>query len=387
MIGHPREETLLAFQDHRLDDRRRRRLAGHLSGCQRCRNVVQAHRTVRGVFAFEAPFAPDGVLERALASRAAGMLVVLPVAEPDAAAPRPALPRRGFVVAAGVVLAMLAGVQLVPSTRLKQLWGAWSGMIAEWQPFGEDEVPRVTYPLPPVAKGAVVEPSRVRAMRARYRSQSLRDGQVSDVDTITVELTKTPRAWRLQTGWADYSQVAALLDTTLEPIEWRVMSRWGSDNQHISNHHYTIRGDSIRGISRPILGPSKVQPRYGRDPYDSTWHYERRYKVPHTLSEAHLFALFSAMPIRRGWVGSMYAVPAPRYWQQVRGIPTTFIATGEDTLTTPAGHFEVWEVSELSIGRRPNQVLWVDKVNGTVVKMSHGGRWGSEYLLESVTYP
>ena len=84
MIRHPGERQLLAYDDGELSDVARRRVARHLTDCQRCRNMVQGHRATRAVLRLEAPPAPGGVLERILASRAAGTTIVLPVADPDA---------------------------------------------------------------------------------------------------------------------------------------------------------------------------------------------------------------------------------------------------------------------------------------------------------------
>lgn len=386
MIGHPREEMLLAFQDHRLDDRRRRRLAEHLSGCQRCRNVVQAHRTVRGVFACEAPFAPDGVLERALASRAAGMIVVLPVAEPDAT-PRMALPRRGFVIAAGMVLTVLAGVQLVPTTRLKQMWSAWSGMIVEWQPFGRESALDLIYPRPPVARAAVIDPARVRPLHATYRWHNLRDGKVEGSHTYSLELTRGTQAWRARSIGPGERTWSAVLSDSLKPASWFIRSTAGKDL--VTESSFTFWNDSLRQVQRLFLNgkPVEIGNEYAQ-PFDSTWDFTPRFDRPVALGEAHLFLLFSGISIRRGWVGSIDYRFSPRYWRWDAGQPTTYLAVAETTMTTLAGSFEVWELNELHVGAIMRfHKLWISKDNGLVIKSTTGDRRGSETILESVTYP
>lgn len=386
MIGHPREETLLAFQDHRLDDRRRRRLAGHLSGCQRCRNVVQAHRTVRGVFAFEAPFAPDGVLERALASRAGGMLVVLPVAEPDVASPRIALPRRGFVIAAGMVLTVLAGLQMVPNIRLRQVWGAWSGMIAEWQPFSGDGIMGIGYPSPPVAKAAVIEPDRIRPLRARYRWNSLRDGKINASHTYTLELSRLQQSWRVQSSGPGERTWSAILSDSLRPLSWFLRSK-GRRNLAIEND-LTFWDDSLRRIQRVFLEgrPVDIGDRYTQA-FDSTWRFARKVEHPVALSDEHLHLLFAGIPIRRGWAGSIDFNSSPKYWRGDPGGLRSYLAVGDTIITTAAGRFEAVELNELYFGSIPVRRFWISKSTGLVVRATRGGEWGSEIVLESVTFP
>ena len=385
MIGHPREDVLLAFQDHRLDDQRRRRLAGHLSGCQRCRNVVQAHRTVRGVFALEAPFAPDGVLERALASRAAGMLVMLPVAEPGARR-RMELPSRGFLVAMGVVLTVGVGVQLAPTAPLQRVWGAWSAVVVEWKPFANGGL-NFDYPRPPVAKGAVIDPTRIRPMRARYRWNDLQDGTVRLIRPLTFALSREANGWRFEASMGNSYSSSALLDGSLQPVEWSMTSSWGSKNQHLSQRRYILGRDSIREIHQVTLAEGGVMPRYGREPYDSTWAFDRRVDAPYALQQGHLYLLLAATPLRRGWVGSFYDAPSPRYNHGLEGYPTTLVVVGKETLTTPAGTFHTWKLQDLAVGPIPYQRLWVNQADGLVVKQTYGDSWGVELVLESVTYP
>jgi hypothetical protein len=386
MIGHPREDQLLAFQDHRLDDQRRRRLAGHLSGCQRCRNVVQAHRTVRGVFALEAPFAPDGVLERVLASRAAGTIVMLPVAEPDARRPME-LPSRGFLIAVGLVLTVGISVQVVPANRFQQVWGAWSAMVTDWEPFAGQSVINVHYPLPPVARGAVIDPARTRPMRVRYRYNDLNDGQVRSSTFFSLELDRLPDGWSLNVDWPGHYQVGAHLGGTLEPQAWTVLSRFGTKDEHVADRRFTVRGDSISVAYRPTLAASTVLPNHPKDPFDSTYFARRRMTAPYALDQAHLFVLFASLPIRKGWVGSIYNGYSPRYWRLLLEPPTTYLTVGDETITTPIGRYETWEVTELSVGPVPYSRFWINKADGLLVKYQTGNRWGHEIVLESVTYP
>ncbi|HPF61759.1 MAG TPA: hypothetical protein PLI93_06825, partial [Gemmatimonadales bacterium] len=79
MIGHPHEAALLRFLDGSGADLERKRVAHHLADCQRCRDLVQGHRRVRQALVPVASSAPPALLDRVLATRAAGEGVILPV--------------------------------------------------------------------------------------------------------------------------------------------------------------------------------------------------------------------------------------------------------------------------------------------------------------------
>lgn len=392
MIGHPREELLLAFQDHRLDDRNRRRLAGHLSGCQRCRNMVQSHRAVRGVFALEPPFAPDGVFERVLASRASGTLVMLPTEE-HATRRRLEWPSRGFMVAMSAVLAVALGVQFVPMSRLQQVWGAWGAVIADWSPLGEGSILDLNYPLPPVAVAAVIVPERIRPVRAHYRISLLSGDQEPRYRELTLELSRQSDGWLLNSAWGardglgyDRYSVTASLNASLQPTGWYSRSSTGDTSEAaLRESFYTVRGDSIQEIFRrhPVR---KAYTRYDQ-PYDSTFVLSHRSAAPYAVTDAHFYALFMGIELRRGWVGSIYPRISPRYWSLFKARAESFVAVDGGMITTPAGTFATWEVRDLRPAPMQQGRIWVSKEHGLVVKTYDGDRYGSEAILESVTFP
>ena len=390
MIAHPREEMLLAFQDHRLDDGRRRRLAGHLSGCQRCRNVVQAHRAVRGVFALEAPFAPDGVLERVLASRATGMMVLLPVAEPDPVRRIP-LPSRGFLIAAGLLLMLGVGVQVLPVSQFMQVFGALGAVVDSWDgPFGGLTL---SYPEPPVAKGARLDPSRMRPMRARYRISTIVGREAPRGSTMDLEVTRVPSGWQLRSTWRNHPGQAvkhwanALVSDSLALMSWESAYNTGADLENSHHYQFMLRSDSFTESYRYIPAPGRAHPP-SRVPYDSAYLHALPERTPLAVGDGHVYALLATAPLRQGWVGAFLdiRIGSNRYAMQFP--PTTLMTAGSDSVTTPLGRFDTWELRELDLSPGGNLRIWVRKSDGLVVKSTSGRNgWSTETVLESVTYP
>jgi len=103
---HPPYEKLSGFFDGTLDEKATGRVATHLERCDRCRREVGVIRDADAALReIPIPPMPDGIFERVLERRAAGIRTVLP-AEP-AAEPAAALrPRRRRRASAGSVLAL-----------------------------------------------------------------------------------------------------------------------------------------------------------------------------------------------------------------------------------------------------------------------------------------
>ena len=102
-MGHPRERTLHRFEDGELTGRGRARVAAHLEACARCRALLLSIRSLKeAVRDLPRVELPDGLLEAALARRAAGDRVILPTADPRAPRITPAAAR---VAAVGLLLA------------------------------------------------------------------------------------------------------------------------------------------------------------------------------------------------------------------------------------------------------------------------------------------
>lgn len=383
MIGHPREESLLAFQDHRLDDRRRRRLAGHLSGCQRCRNVVQSHRAVRGVFALEAPFAPDGVLERVLASRASGMKMVLPVAEPDARR-HTTLPLRSFAIAAGALLAVLAGVQVVPMTPLKQAWRSWSAMVVDWQPLGGRSVLDLRYPDAPIARAATFDPSRIRPMTATYLYTDRPDTPFR----LTLTVSRGGGEWVVRELYGPLGGLAVRLDTaSLALIGWsqvhfrRPAEPWGSVTS--LERHGSAYTFELKWFGEPPANTTRTQPEMRRSGENPVFNNGPTYPDGVTL-----WVLLGAVPMKLGWAGSV-----TRLWSGTEPVPSneyrpvTYLVTGSRRVTTAIGTFDAWEVSELAPANY-GDTYWYRKTDGLLLKAMYSRRsGGEEYRIQSVTYP
>jgi hypothetical protein len=385
MIGHPREAQLLAFQDHRLDDRRRRKLAGHLSGCQRCRNLIQSHRAVRGVFALEAPFAPDGVLERVLASRASGVAVVLPVAEPDTRR-HGRDPLRFLAIAAGAVITVVAASQLVPTTSLRNAWGAWSAMIADWKPLGEGNPLDIEYLEAPVAKGAKLDPSRMRPMTVTYLLPPGRDGSVHRVH---VEVKRVGAEWHVSRHSGGTSMLTSRFDTTaLGLLGWTRVDRFG-EHEYAKVYHLEREGTAFR-YSFHWTGAPPAAFLQKEPPMQVTGEFDGFAERPAAVGMSGEWLLLSAAPLKLGWAGSLLELssghPPNSGWHP--GV-STFLVTGSDRISTPFGSFDAWAVSTLlPAGYRYQATYWFRKSDGLLLKSQVGGVNAVSTLvdIEAVTY-
>jgi len=83
---HPNADRLVGFASHTLPERDERRVAQHLESCIQCRDTVIVFRGVDDEARDARP--RDDVLERILASRAAGRRTILPVEDVNVTAPR-----------------------------------------------------------------------------------------------------------------------------------------------------------------------------------------------------------------------------------------------------------------------------------------------------------
>jgi hypothetical protein len=216
----------------------------------------------------------------------------------------------------------------------------------------------------------------------------LQDGAVRSIEPLSIELTRDADAWRLQATWPNRYEIDAMLDSRLAPTSWRVISHWGSRNQHVTDARFTMLGDSIRESSQTRLAPGGTLPRFGREPYDSTWPLPSfKVEAPIALGESHMFVLFTGISLDRGWVGSFTEWFSPRYRAQMEYAPTTFRVAGSERITTPAGSFMTWRVEPLSIRRAAYSSMWIAQESGLVVMVREGRNWGTEFVLESASYP
>lgn len=118
---HPDLERLSRFLDHE-DDKERDRVAAHLAHCGRCRRALAFLRDLREASGEDAGHTPpEGLREQIVADRRSGNRVVLPAGDPPGA--RRALPVRGIVAAAVVLLVAAGLLARLPSASAHDVGG------------------------------------------------------------------------------------------------------------------------------------------------------------------------------------------------------------------------------------------------------------------------
>jgi hypothetical protein len=104
-FSHPNTDTLVGFASRTLDAGGERRVAQHLESCTQCRDTVVMLRAVDDVERDAHP--GDELLERILASRAAGRRTILPTDDVSVSAPRRSVAWVAGIATAAALLALL----------------------------------------------------------------------------------------------------------------------------------------------------------------------------------------------------------------------------------------------------------------------------------------
>jgi hypothetical protein len=373
-----------------LRDGERRRIATHLADCQHCRNLVQGHRAVRAVLQLEAPPAPDGVLERVLATRAAGGVVVLPVVDPGA----PGRSRGTLLalVAGAAAVLLLSLVQVVPMTPLANAWDWWSRTVVDWHPFGGGNGVRIPEMLSaPVADPAVLDLTRLRPVTVRYRRIDFRGvGRPPRVDTIVHQVRAVPEGgWDLRSTWTGSVTLArsVRLDaTSFGPRRWTSLIGAPGSWQQIESYRYD---------GREML----IETSYTGDPPPRVVTVSppgtRRFKTapaPGTVvlfDEGHLAVALTLVDLDRRWAGSFAYLD--RSGPSINSLlpSTTFMVVGSEMVETPTGTFDAWRLHSLNQRRESSVDYWVRKRDGILIRIGHDSpdHFGSVLELLSVSYP
>jgi hypothetical protein len=374
MIGHPSETQLLRFLDGTAADGRRQRLANHLADCQRCRDLVQAHRRVRLALTMTEPTPPPPmVFDRVLATRASGEGVILPVEVEPGQRREWRLPFSMLRVAGGVLAgALVLAVGLVlrevvpplPVAALSEQTGkAFERLIEQ---LG-DPSPREPMFKRPDAPPAVIHPERMREFTALYEARHYRGSELIAVDSSTrFSARRIGNTWAI--GWYErnlllvtradggkrhmmyLTQETTLLDAeTLMPRSSQAVGRYerefGSSSQF---RNYRWLGDSallqIRFSSREggTLTP--------RSSVDTT--VRQKSGQLHAPDYGGLGSVRSAfmqlVDLDRWWAGGFSS------YQPVYNRPSTIAAEqmvssrilGSRTLDLPIGRTATWEMED-----------------------------------------
>ncbi len=368
MMGHPAESGLIGFLDGSLGDGRRRRVAGHLADCQRCRDIVQAHRLHRHALVAEPPTAPAALFDRVLATRASGGGVILPV---DLGRERHRSPfttrhlKVGAMIAAGVAVVVALSRIPLPSMALQRGLDGLGGTLQEiWSSALETESYRGPPRLMerPDAPAAILDPSRMHELTARYETLRFRDGKLTSVDSGTVlRIRRDGDLWRISYREAgpDGSGVttAAALDArtlavrTMTRLRAYPINRRRRGYMEISTSEFTMLGPTALRYRRTYSRSTPPSPGANLSKPDTL----RVYQLTPTDGAPIDFgdwglrvALLTAAPMAKHWLGALdgvqfYDNARNRGYLAERDTDSRRVR-GSETLTLPIGDVKAWRV-------------------------------------------
>jgi hypothetical protein len=337
-----------------------------------------------------APEPSKDLLERILASRAAGMQVVLPEE-------RATTSRRATLL---LLTAAAAGLVLVVSTRVgdRRPVNVENGSqdvaagLSFWPP---DAIAQETGPPRRLRYAPVrLEAGRAHAGSWTYRTCSLFDeGQPMCLGRFTI--TVRDAMWRSRPAWlvsrrqemvrhGPRDTILTPLDTAyFEPATLRpIYTAMGGKRFRLVRW---FSGDSVR----EALDITGASPR--------SWHVAAQ--IPGALDAPlvlrwtyweDLAPLMQVVPLERGWRGSVYSVrlvgPDP---SKAPFVPLDLRVVGSGVIEVPAGRFDCWKVDVREGKETENPLtLWVSKDRGWLVRADQRSTDGrSETPLLAATPP
>lgn len=366
MMGHPAESRLIGFLDGSLADGRRRTVAAHLAACQRCRDIVQAHRLHRLALVGETPEAPPALLDRVLATRAAGGGVILPVdlGRERRGSPftRHRLKVGAMIAAAAAGLVMLTRVPLPSLGLARGLDGVGSTLQELWS----DALRTQSYEGPPRllerpdAPAAVLDPSRMHELTARYETTRYDEhGNLSSVDSLTVlRIRRDGDVWRIgfhegsPTG--DLGVTAVALDARTLAVRTMTRLQAYPDTRRggaVVTREYALVGNTAVRYLRRHTSNTPPPPGANRGKPDTLTMYQLTPTEGAPLDFGDWgvrVALMTAVPLSRGWLG---AFDGTGFSSNYRG--GGYLAErqsdsrrvrGSETLMLPIGEVKTWRV-------------------------------------------
>ncbi len=308
-----------------------------------------------------APEPSKDLLERILASRAAGVRVVLPE-DRSATSRRAAL----FLTAAAAAAGLFIATGIFHSDRITEDRVADAGTEFFFRPteaLAQEPGGRrytTTYPA------AELDLSRFTAGRWIYQTRVTIDGYVTDTvtaDTMTIspESYKDTPAWRITNRWGN--RYFAARDTLLVAREGlRPLRRAGAQRRAPrpgdapASWDYTV--DSSAG---PLL--------LVRVPRDYSGTALPRWARPALglLNNGYVQPLLGLLRLERGLRGSVY-VTWGRLWPS-DPIPFDVTVAGRETITVPAGRFDCWTVELQIPSNTIKTTAWISVDSHWVIRL------------------
>ncbi len=311
-----------------------------------------------------APEPPEGLLARILASRAAGVRVVLPAARPPH---RRVTPRQvatlgaGAAVVAGLIIAAAVRERHADDSTVDAGLNAWLALspaeVLAQEPGGRPA--RTTYPLVENLDRARLVPERLSYL---YRMIIDGDGFVANTplsDTLAISATtfaQTP-ALAIVSVWVSsrITRDTLIVRTSdLRPLRRACCGHVRSPDGHVRLRDFAFEGHEI--------GPLFIG--HVPDGYPGT-------RVnPHmalTIGWANFLVLkplLQTLPLRDGWRGSVYLRFGP-----YDALPIDIRVTGRERVAVPGGTFDCWRIEVALSGNTGRLTFWVSRDPQIVVRV------------------
>jgi hypothetical protein len=342
-------------------------------------------RALRGL---AAPEPPQRLLERILESRDAGVRV--------------SLPRTGGRTARWLwgALAAAAALALILGTRDGGRAPADTG-----SPYPDIAATLLFWPPDALAQDAGppraprYEPVRLEAERARGGTWTYQNCTVFDEvpaacrgrpTTTTSTIMVGEATWHTRPTWLvsqrqARARVGSPTDTIRTPLDTAYFER-----TTLRPIYAALGGDRFRLI-RSFTGDTVREALDIGGAHPRSW--RRTARIPGALDAplvlqwagVDLTLLLQALPLERGWRGSVYSVRlVGADPSRAPFVPLDFGVVGSGHVEVPAGRFACWKV-ELREGKSV-VTLWVSKDRGWLVKtVTRGPDWRAESVLLSAT--
>jgi len=324
-----------------------------------------------------APEPSRDLLKRILASRAAGVRVVLP--EAAAATGRAQYVRYAAAIAVLVGLGWLTFSTVKPSGVRHAdgvpMWSLDGSPLFPATALGQEQPVRDVRPR--YALITTTEPNAVRAGRWTYEVRWITDGVfTSSQGRRTIARTASIHDGKPVWFMTESGRDTVLVDqASLRPLRYvRPMRRhlliqqFGRDSVVERFHGDPPNEQHFQG--------SAALPGIARSPLLVAW-------SPYSID-----ALVQALPLARGWRGSVYSVNWLVYRDRVPVFtPVDLRVIGTNRVTVPAGTFDCWKL-EVRAGFE-KALIWVSKDQRWVVLRQRtwsdeSGEWRIEALLTAV---
>jgi hypothetical protein len=337
-----------------------------------------------------APEPPAGLLARIQRSRTAGVHVQLPADQSPV--------KRHAVAWLGLAAAVIAGVWLwsaesrvpggaAPRDPLAELL---RGTLVWPAPGGAQESPRTAeLPKYQVVRAADLAADRVRPGTWTYDIQNITDDILTQtvgrsqfrlargqLDGREVWLVSSSRQGLQGSAWGPLADTGYLDPTSLRPLRHRM---GGYKGRTVTVQTFTT-DSGYEAID--VTGPGRTPPRSfrgtvalpfpGDAPFVTGWY------------GYNLRILAQALPLARGWRGSLYEVGWFSLPGRPGGVPVDVRVVGRDRVTVPAGTFDCWRLEIDHAAQDSEMTVWVARAEGWVVKTQlRGSDWKREDLLVS----